>query len=406
MNLCVANVITGVFVEQLLMNAKESDDALSRELFVSKSANLTELKQVFKDIDGNQRGFITAEEFQQGVQNHPRLAELLGIEPEEADIFFNALDLQSHGAVKVDDFIFGIIKLKGGTKSVDMLSFDYQIKQIIRLVQKSPQRIDELLTQMKKFETALEGLWTKMEASHSAVNNELPAMGERMSKLEVQIDSFLAGLAVDDKVRQNGGATGAPVANSTAASVGPISLTNLRESYALADEMREIRRVMALATRAANGERINPNALPVMMDPSPASREESDTDRAMVMAAIPSMTRGMLGREADHGHGRGRLETVLDDAQAAHGSQISPRSGSPMVASERRVSPPPTSGAGNRVGGGPSPNRLTPPDQRNRSGPAAAAPSPPAGPSQAMQRLEEAMGGLLPLTSLRNSGRQ
>eukprot|EP00403_Amphidinium_massartii_P033204 CAMPEP_0178447180 /NCGR_PEP_ID=MMETSP0689_2-20121128/41238_1 /TAXON_ID=160604 /ORGANISM="Amphidinium massartii, Strain CS-259" /LENGTH=799 /DNA_ID=CAMNT_0020072131 /DNA_START=48 /DNA_END=2447 /DNA_ORIENTATION=+ len=428
-NLCVANVIIGVFVEQLLLNAKESDDQLSREVFVNQSANLADLRTVFKEIDLNKRGFITSEEFQQGVRDHPRLADLLNIDKDEADIFFNALDLQSRGVVKVDDFIFGIVKLKGGTKSVDMLSFDYQVKQIIRLVQKSPQRIDELHIRMGRFESSLEQLWREMDASHQAANSELPAMGERMAKLEQQIDSFMSGLLTSTSHAGGGGGGGsgggqvaaaAALMNGGGAGKPAISLTNLKESYALADEMREIRRVMLLATRAANGERMDLNSLPQLERPGP-NREDSDTDRALLMTSIPSMTQppADVSRPQEDDPYAQLAQAVAGVAKQGppQGSSRGPPAAAPAApqtpprqarakATPRGASPPQVRSGSPGVPSERRPATQQPPSRLGQAPPASQAGSAGAGgASQAMQRLEEAMGALLPMTSLRNQGR-
>lgn len=241
-HVCVANLIVGVFVEQLLTTARESDDQVNREHLVTKAVNVGELKRVFAEMDLRGAGYITRAEFKTGIRNNPELAKTIGISIHDADVLLESVDLFGQTEIRIDDLLFAVIKLKGGTKSVDMMCFDYQIKQIIKQVQRSPTQIEELSRQLAKFELRLDSLSNEMEATKTSCIQALETVPKRLEKLEEQMASFLTSVQVSTPNSAR------PVGNTGSG----MSLANLRESYHLADEMRELRRIMEQATAGSS----------------------------------------------------------------------------------------------------------------------------------------------------------
>jgi hypothetical protein len=239
-HVCIANLIVGIFVEQLLSTARESDDQVYKENLVTKAVNVGELKKLFNEMDTKQQGKITRQDFKTSVRTNPEFARIIGIAPDEADLLLESVDLFGQSDIRIDDLLFAVIKLKGGTKSVDMMCFDYQIKQIILQVQRSPTQIEELCRQLAKFEIRLESLSDEMQATKNSCFQALESVPSRLERLEEQMSSFLANMQVPTN--------SSPRAALPASGGNGMSLANLRESYQLADEMRELRRVMELAT--------------------------------------------------------------------------------------------------------------------------------------------------------------
>lgn len=270
LHVCVANLIIGVFVEQLFVAAKESDLEVEKENLINKAANIKNLKQVFFDMDKNQNGRINRREFKHFMQTHPEAADVISITPEEADILFETVDSQD-ADMTIDDFLFSVIKLKGGSKNVDTMCFDYQIKQIIRQVQRAPQHVEELAHQLERYEERLGHLTTQMQDIKDLSVVMLPGFEKRLDRMEEQMNAFLVALQVPGyKLPQRRGGSAedafaddrppAPLPQPRAASVAatnptpPLSLANLRESYQLAEEMRELRKLIEMATGAALGD--------------------------------------------------------------------------------------------------------------------------------------------------------
>lgn len=241
-HVCVANLIVGVFVEQLLTSAKESDELVSKEALVTKAVNIGHLKQVFSEMDTKKCGTITRTEFRNKIRANPDYATRMGIVPEEADVLMDSMDFFGQTDMRIDDLLFAVMKMKGGTKSVDTMCFDYQIKQIVRQVQRSPAQIGELGRQLEKFDQKLKDLSNSLDETREKCITELEGVPKRLEKLEEKMERFTANF---QQVPRSANAK-TPVAGSGTG----MSLTNLRESYQLADEMRELRRVMEQATAA------------------------------------------------------------------------------------------------------------------------------------------------------------
>merc|ERR1712232_1335168 len=71
----------------------------------------------------------------------------LGVHTDEANGLFELLDDDDSGEVDVDEFVSGILRLKGAAKAVDMATLLYENKKIFRKINKlyskiaSPRRV-------------------------------------------------------------------------------------------------------------------------------------------------------------------------------------------------------------------------------------------------------------------------
>jgi len=261
-HVCVANMIVGVFVEQLLGIARDTDEQVNKEQLVMKMANIVELKKAFDQIDTDLDGKVSRLEFRNAFRDSPELATQIGLSLEEADNIFDSVDYSNESVMEIEELIFGVIKLRGGSKSIDQMCFDYQIKQIIRQMQRSPQSFKELGEKMAQFEKHLKHIFEQMEAMSRTAMDKLPEFSQRLSRLEEQMSSFLVGLQVPATKQKEfvfGGASATP----------PLSLANLRESYQLAEEMKELRKVVEAATTRKAAQSSTP--APMLEAPRPAA---------------------------------------------------------------------------------------------------------------------------------------
>lgn len=241
-HVCVANMIVGVFVEQLLGIAKQTDEQVAKEQLVTKMANIVELKKAFDQIDSDMDGKVSRGEFNKALKDIPELATAIGLTAEEANNIFDSVDYSADSTMEIEELIFGVVKLRGGSKSIDQMCFDYQIKQVIRQMQRSPQSFKELGKRIEQFETHLKKIFQQMEVMSRTAMERLPEFSQRLSRLEEQMSSFLTGLQVPQTKQQQF------VFGGSAAATPPLSLANLRESYQLAEEMKELRKVVEAAT--------------------------------------------------------------------------------------------------------------------------------------------------------------
>mmetsp|Transcript_56055 Transcript_56055/g.126489 ORF Transcript_56055/g.126489 Transcript_56055/m.126489 type:complete len:611 (-) Transcript_56055:99-1931(-) len=107
-----ANVITGVFVESLLNNTKESKDRHT----------VNSLRDVFKSADADGSGSLSWEEFQEHMHD-AKVEELftdLDMHMSQAEGMFRLLDYKGDGALDMEDFVQGCLRLRGPAKGVDV----------------------------------------------------------------------------------------------------------------------------------------------------------------------------------------------------------------------------------------------------------------------------------------------
>lgn len=151
---CMSNIVVAVFVEGYQNTAKADDWQVRKEKFVNSDANPTFLKELFESLDVDGDGCISWEEFKQGCKRShgdSSVLEALKIDMTEAELLFREIDWNRDNNVKVDDFLFGVVTMKGISKNVDMMSLNFQLKKVLQQthskfenIEKLDERIDEL----------------------------------------------------------------------------------------------------------------------------------------------------------------------------------------------------------------------------------------------------------------------
>lgn len=106
------NIVTGVFLESALSNAKRDQD-----LFL-KSVALKIFLQADKEVSGS----VTWEEFEECLAHDEvrMYCDAFGFDAEEAKKLFVLLDPDRSGRVAVDDFILGTVRLRGPARAFDL----------------------------------------------------------------------------------------------------------------------------------------------------------------------------------------------------------------------------------------------------------------------------------------------
>eukprot|EP00930_Biecheleria_cincta_P065584 TRINITY_DN5141_c0_g1_i1.p1 TRINITY_DN5141_c0_g1~~TRINITY_DN5141_c0_g1_i1.p1 ORF type:complete len:582 (+),score=124.71 TRINITY_DN5141_c0_g1_i1:175-1920(+) len=122
------NVVNGIFVDSAVCTRTE--DEVVQHFRDDEHRTSEEIRRIFQQADKNGSNSITLEELQTQVK-HPWVKAYfagLDIDPREASIIFTLLDTDSNGELTIDEFVAGILKMKGSAKGVDVLAimFDHQ----------------------------------------------------------------------------------------------------------------------------------------------------------------------------------------------------------------------------------------------------------------------------------------
>merc|ERR1719150_1134220 len=92
-------------------------------------AYLTKLEQFFADADTSGDGLISFEELQ-GIIADPQVEiwlRILGLEVHETTLLFNLID-DGDGLITIDEFLRGVTRLKGQSRSLDVIAIQHQIE--------------------------------------------------------------------------------------------------------------------------------------------------------------------------------------------------------------------------------------------------------------------------------------
>lgn len=130
------NIITGIFVDTALSSAQVDEEEVIQEMLEDEHSSLMQLKHHFEEADKDKSQTITMSELVSHFQNARIRALLrqLGIEVTEAGDIFNMLDMDHSGEVTIEEFCYGLMRLKGGAKTLDVATLVFENRRMMERV--------------------------------------------------------------------------------------------------------------------------------------------------------------------------------------------------------------------------------------------------------------------------------
>mmetsp|Transcript_38276 Transcript_38276/g.61384 ORF Transcript_38276/g.61384 Transcript_38276/m.61384 type:complete len:136 (+) Transcript_38276:20-427(+) len=100
----------------------------------NKDEFVATLHQVFTELDTNDSGGLSIEEFEQYLDDDKIMAFLrtMGLNVSQARTLFALLDVDGTGLVDIDEFASGLLRLRGGATNLDMAILKYEVQWIHR----------------------------------------------------------------------------------------------------------------------------------------------------------------------------------------------------------------------------------------------------------------------------------
>merc|ERR1712176_1250046 len=129
----VSNVVTSVFVESAIMSAQHYRELIVEEKQHTKEIAVKHMKEIFRQIDSNGSGEISANEMEFFL-TQPDLKsyfDALDINAENARMLFRLMDVSNSGKINVEEFCDGCLRLQGEAKSVDVHTMIFQVKRFL-----------------------------------------------------------------------------------------------------------------------------------------------------------------------------------------------------------------------------------------------------------------------------------
>mmetsp|Transcript_57664 Transcript_57664/g.187352 ORF Transcript_57664/g.187352 Transcript_57664/m.187352 type:complete len:820 (-) Transcript_57664:508-2967(-) len=118
----VVNVVTSAFVQRSVELSRLDRDLLIQGEMVSQEAWVEEMRGIFEEVDADNSGQITWEEFRQFMEN-PQVQAYFAtqqLDTSDAPQLFALLDTDGNGSIGMEEFIMGCQKLRGQAKSSDV----------------------------------------------------------------------------------------------------------------------------------------------------------------------------------------------------------------------------------------------------------------------------------------------
>eukprot|EP00913_Durusdinium_trenchii_P021728 g20414.t1 len=93
-----------------------------QSILANKEAHIEKIKLLFNEIDAQDRGLITYQMFEEKVGDQAVKAyfESMDLNVWDAWSFFKLLDLDSGGAVEIEEFLMGCLRLRGTARAIDI----------------------------------------------------------------------------------------------------------------------------------------------------------------------------------------------------------------------------------------------------------------------------------------------
>jgi hypothetical protein len=120
--LAMLNVVTVVFVESVLENSK-----VDKELMLVNNA-----RELFRSLEGGLNGLLSWELFEEKLDTVPlqEFFKSIGVDRSEAKGLFRLLDLDDSGEISADEFLSGCLRLNGNAKALDLALLIREIKSM------------------------------------------------------------------------------------------------------------------------------------------------------------------------------------------------------------------------------------------------------------------------------------
>lgn len=147
------NVMVAVIVNSVIDSAFEISDqercAQDEQLLRS---TVLDIYQTFHDMDENQDGLLTKEEFVGALQERQIVATLnkVGIPVEDIDDFFDLLDYDKSGTISLMEFVAGTMQSRGPAKAKDMLMINCEVHRLMNKATENGKAIKSLSEALEK----------------------------------------------------------------------------------------------------------------------------------------------------------------------------------------------------------------------------------------------------------------
>jgi len=140
----VIRIITALFLKDTLAVAANDQEMMMQQKAKAQEKFASKLREVFMEADESGDGTVNKEEFESLIHNPRARAGLSAMELEmhEVEGLFQLLD-DGDGTVSFDEFLKGVVKLKGQARSQDVLAILHESKKLMHALRSIEMKLYE-----------------------------------------------------------------------------------------------------------------------------------------------------------------------------------------------------------------------------------------------------------------------
>lgn len=131
----LGNMVLGVWIRQIIIIGSAYDKNREHADIIAAEAKLQDLFKYFQEEDQTAEGRVSCDTIRDCVERRKEVRKVLHelkVTPEDLYSLHLTIDVEGTGLVGLDELMLSILKLSGMPMSVDMLSFDFQQKMLLR----------------------------------------------------------------------------------------------------------------------------------------------------------------------------------------------------------------------------------------------------------------------------------
>lgn len=197
------NIITGIFVETAFRSVHSDQEEVIQEELHEENSALRQLQRLFEEADTDKSGEVSLDEFEILLANDRTRALMknMGLSMVEARTMFDMIDMDNSGNVSINEFVVSCMRMRGGAKSVDLITLMYENKRVAESWRKFEISVeDHFKEETRKQDRLTQLLWnlTKMVRAmenQQSLMRELPDM--ELAPLDQLRDQLPQPISVD-----------------------------------------------------------------------------------------------------------------------------------------------------------------------------------------------------------------